>query len=53
MFSLDGEYPSPRGYAIIANLFTDAINVKFGSNFKKQGCKVLRPHFVSCIIIKN
>ena len=35
MFSLDGVHPSPRGYAIIANLFTDAINAKFGSNFKK------------------
>lgn len=34
MFSLDGVHPSPRGYAIIANLFTDAINAKFGSNFK-------------------
>lgn len=34
MFSLDGVHPSPRGYAIIANLFTDAINAKYGSNFK-------------------
>ncbi|MFN7099236.1 MAG: G-D-S-L family lipolytic protein [Flavobacterium sp.] len=34
MFSLDGVHPSPRGYAIIANLFTDAINAKFGSNLK-------------------
>lgn len=34
MFSLDGVHPSPRGYAIIANLFTQAINAKFGSNFK-------------------
>jgi lysophospholipase L1-like esterase len=34
MFSLDGVHPSPRGYAIIANLFTDAINAKFNSNFK-------------------
>ena len=28
MFSLDGVHPSPRGYAIIANLFTEAINTK-------------------------
>lgn len=34
MFSLDGVHPSPRGYAIIANLFTEAINAKYGSNFK-------------------
>ncbi|WP_228237076.1 G-D-S-L family lipolytic protein [Allomuricauda sp. M10] len=31
-FSLDGVHPAPRGYAIIANAFTTAINTKFGSN---------------------
>jgi lysophospholipase L1-like esterase len=31
-FSLDGVHPSPRGYALIANSFTAAINVKYGSN---------------------
>lgn len=31
-FSLDGVHPSPRGYALIANLFTQAINTKYGSN---------------------
>lgn len=31
-FSLDGVHPSPRGSAIIANLFIDAINAKYGSN---------------------
>lgn len=31
-FSLDGVHPSPRGYALAANLFIDAINAKFGSN---------------------
>jgi len=31
-FSLDGVHPSPRGYALLANLFTDAINAKYGSN---------------------
>ena len=31
-FSLDGVHPSPRGYALLANLFVDAINAKFGSN---------------------
>ena len=31
-FSLDGVHPSPRGYALLANLFIDAINAKYGSN---------------------
>ncbi|MEM8927070.1 MAG: G-D-S-L family lipolytic protein [Bacteroidota bacterium] len=30
-FSLDGVHPSPRGYAIIANLFAEAINDKYGA----------------------
>jgi hypothetical protein len=33
-FSLDGVHPSPRGYALIANKFLEAINEKFGSNLK-------------------
>ena len=33
-FSLDGFHPSPRGYALIANKFLEAINEKFGSNLK-------------------
>ncbi|MCF6131743.1 SGNH/GDSL hydrolase family protein [Flavobacterium wongokense] len=33
-FSLDGIHPSPRGYAMIANKFLEAINTKYGSNFK-------------------
>ena len=33
-FSLDGVHPSPKGYALIANKFLEAINGKFGSNFK-------------------
>jgi hypothetical protein len=33
-FSLDGVHPSPRGYAVIANAFLNAINEKYGSNFK-------------------
>lgn len=33
-FSLDGIHPSPRGYALIANKFLEAINAKYGSNFK-------------------
>ena len=32
-FSLDGVHPSPRGYALIANKFLEAINAKYGSNF--------------------
>lgn len=33
-FSLDGVHPSPRGYALIANKFLEAINSKYGSNIK-------------------
>jgi GDSL-like Lipase/Acylhydrolase len=33
-FSLDGVHPSPKGYALIANLFLQAINAKYKSNFK-------------------
>ncbi|MGW9685348.1 G-D-S-L family lipolytic protein [Flagellimonas sp. 2504JD1-5] len=31
-FSLDGVHPAPRGYAILANSFIEAINAKHGSN---------------------
>ncbi|VAW13953.1 FIG00651036: hypothetical protein [hydrothermal vent metagenome] len=31
-FSLDGVHPSPRGYALLANAFVEAINAKYGSN---------------------
>lgn len=31
-FSLDGVHPAPRGYAIVANAFIEAINTKYGSN---------------------
>lgn len=34
-FSLDGIHPTPRGYALIANLFVDAINTKYGATLKK------------------
>jgi hypothetical protein len=33
-FSLDGVHPSPRGYALIANKFIEAINATYGSNLK-------------------
>ncbi|TRX40466.1 SGNH/GDSL hydrolase family protein [Flavobacterium restrictum] len=33
-FSLDGVHPSPRGYALIANAFTAAINAKYTSTLK-------------------
>ncbi len=33
-FSLDGVHPSPRGYALLANKFVEAINAKYGSNMK-------------------
>ncbi|EAR02169.1 SGNH/GDSL hydrolase family protein [Maribacter sp. HTCC2170] len=31
-FSLDGVHPSPRGYALLANLFIESINAKYGSD---------------------
>jgi len=31
-FSLDGVHPSPRGYALLANLFIEAINAEYGSD---------------------
>lgn len=33
-FSLDGIHPSPRGYGLIANIFIDAINTKYGSTLR-------------------
>ena len=33
-FSMDGVHPSPRGYALIANKFIQAINATYGSNLK-------------------
>jgi lysophospholipase L1-like esterase len=33
-FSLDGIHPSARGYALIANIFVDAINTKYGSTLR-------------------
>ena len=33
-FSMDGVHPSPRGYALIANKFFEAINLAYGSNFR-------------------
>jgi len=35
-FSLDGVHPSARGYALITNLFIDAINAKYSSTLKKK-----------------
>lgn len=34
-FSLDGVHPSPRGYGLIANIFIDAINKKYGSTLRQ------------------
>lgn len=33
-FSLDGVHPSARGYGLIANIFVDAINAKYGSTLR-------------------
>jgi lysophospholipase L1-like esterase len=45
-FSLDGVHPTARGYAMIANMFSAAINAKYGSNLppvKLSAYPVLRP----------
>jgi lysophospholipase L1-like esterase len=45
-FSLDGVHPTARGYAMIANMFSKAINEKYGSNLpqvKLSDYPVLRP----------
>jgi lysophospholipase L1-like esterase len=34
-FSLDGVHPGPRGYALIANAFSAAINTKYDATLKK------------------
>ena len=34
-FSLDGVHPGPKGYALIANAFTAAINAKYSSTLKQ------------------
>ena len=49
MFSLDGVHPSPRGYAIISNLFAEAINAKYGSNFKSINVGLYRVLFPSSL----
>ncbi|MFT3794741.1 G-D-S-L family lipolytic protein [Flavobacterium sp.] len=41
-FSLDGIHPSPRGYALIANLFAEAINAKYGSNLPMKNMRDFR-----------
>ena len=35
LFSLDGVHPNPRGSAIIANYFIDAINAKYSASIPK------------------
>jgi hypothetical protein len=45
-FSLDGIHPSPKGYALIANKFIEAINATYGSNLKGPdlgGYRILFP----------
>jgi hypothetical protein len=44
-FSLDGVHPSPRGYALIANEFIKAINLKYGSNIGAVSFADYRIHF--------
>ena len=44
-FSMDGVHPSPRGYALIANAFMEAINKKYGSNLKPVDISKYRIQF--------
>jgi lysophospholipase L1-like esterase len=37
IFSYDGVHPSPMGYAVLANLFIEAINRHFGDNIPPVG----------------
>jgi lysophospholipase L1-like esterase len=48
-FSMDGVHPSPRGYALIANAFMDAINKKYGSNLKPVDISKYRVQFPSSL----
>jgi lysophospholipase L1-like esterase len=48
-FSLDGFHPSPRGYALIANKFIEAINAKYESTVKTVNVgtyRILFPAFL-------
>ena len=49
-FSLDGVHPSPRGYALIANKFLEAINAKYGATLqlvKSQDYRILYPAIIN------
>ncbi|MFC4816518.1 SGNH/GDSL hydrolase family protein [Flavobacterium sp. GCM10023249] len=48
-FSLDGVHPSPRGYALIANKFIEAINAKYGSTVKTVNVGTYRVLFPSVL----
>ena len=48
-FSMDGVHPCPRGYAVIANAFMDAINKKYGSNLKPVDISKYRIQFPSSL----
>lgn len=48
-FSLDGVHPSPRGYALIANKFIEAVNAKYGSTIKTVNVGTYRVLFPSVL----
>jgi lysophospholipase L1-like esterase len=48
-FSLDGVHPSPRGYALIANKFIEAVNAKYGSTVKTVNVGTYRILFPSVL----
>lgn len=48
-FSTDGVHPSPRGYALIANKFIEAINATYKSNLKGVSLEKYRILFPSSL----
>ena len=48
-FSLDGVHPSPRGYALIANKFIEAINSTYGATLKPVDVGLYRVLFPSSL----
>jgi hypothetical protein len=48
-FSLDGVHPSARGYGLIANIFIDAINAKYGSTLRHVDLALYPIQFPSVI----
>lgn len=46
-FSLDGVHPTPRGYALVANLIIEAVNAKYGSTVPRVDIGTFRSIVIS------